>query len=80
MFTFIMSFESSNEKSLPLPDDVRDEVVLAALLAPMAYANLRSPLKETLSITDASEQGGAAGKQAVLLALSAKKWGVGRSR
>ena len=62
IFTFIIGFESSGEKSAPLPREVRDEVLLAGLLAPMAFSNLRCPLRETVSITDASEHGGAAGE------------------
>ena len=40
--------------------DVYDEILVAALLAPLAQTNLRAEVRRTISMSDASEQGGAA--------------------
>ena len=56
------SFWSKAGLEEALPNAVRDEILLAGLLAPLAFTNLRAPLREMISVTDASEQGGAAGE------------------
>ena len=43
-----------------LPENVRDEILLATVLLPFVGVNLRAPLRPSMSISDASEQGGGA--------------------
>ena len=43
-----------------MPPDVADELLVACSLLPLAAASLRAPLRQYLSISDASEDGGAA--------------------
>ena len=57
VFHFCVTLESGSQ---PPPAEVLDEVLLFSFLLPFAFANLRAPLRETLSATDASESGGAA--------------------
>ena len=52
--------EDPNLPADTLPNAVRDEILLAGLLMPLASTNLRAPLRSQISITDASEFGGAA--------------------
>ena len=58
MFTFIHEFSEEGRERRFLPAECRDEIILSALLAPLAFTNLRAPLREWVSITDASEQAG----------------------
>ncbi|CAK0806602.1 unnamed protein product, partial [Prorocentrum cordatum] len=44
----------------PPSEVVLDEVLLMVMLLPLAYSNLRAPVRQGLSCTDASEEGGAA--------------------
>ena len=60
VFSFISSYEDVKHGKLVLPAEVSDEILLAAALLPLAGTNLRSPLRLSMSISDASEQGGAA--------------------
>ena len=62
IFVFIVEFDSSKVNKRRMPESVRNEVLLAGLLAPMAFANLRAPLRKVISVSDASEQGGSAGE------------------
>ena len=39
---------------------MRDEVLLGCLLSPLAFTNLSAKLRNTISISDASETGGSA--------------------
>ena len=57
IFSFISAFSSDRDR-LTIPAGVRDEILVAGLLAPLAYTNLRAPLRPSLSISDASEEGG----------------------
>ena len=56
----ISGFEDTMYQHIVLPRDVRDEILLAAILLPYAGVNLRAPLRPAMSISDASEQGGGA--------------------
>ena len=47
--------------------EVLDEVMAFACLIPMCYSNLRAPLRDVISCTDASEEGGAAGEASHLI-------------
>ncbi len=62
VFSFICSFSEDPRERKELPEAVFSELLLGALLAPMAFCNLRAPIRSMISITDASEQGGAAGE------------------
>jgi hypothetical protein len=62
--SFICSFSEDPWERKELPEAVCDEMLLGALLAPMGFSNLRAPIRNSISITDASEQGGAAGEAA----------------
>ena len=42
--------------------EIVDEVLLFSLLFPLCYCNLRAPVRDVISCTDASEEGGAAGE------------------
>ena len=58
MFGFVVKMEGAEKVEQPLPNAVRDEVIVAGLLMPMATTNLRALLRATISISDASEFGG----------------------
>ena len=58
MFACISSYEDGPHGKLVLPLAVSGEIILATALAPLAGANLRDPLRLSMSITDASEDGG----------------------
>ena len=58
-FTFIVEFEAKDKKMREMPNAVRDEALVAGLLIPLATTNLRAPVRKTISISDASEVGGA---------------------
>ena len=57
----------------PLPNSVRDEVLLAGLLMPLATTNLRAPIRPLISISDASEFGGSAAEASQFIAATDKK-------
>ena len=59
---FITSFGEDQALKLAVPHDVRDEILVAALLAPLSLSNLRARIRPSISISDASEDGGAAGE------------------
>lgn len=61
-FSFIVDYKDPNLERRLLPSDVVDEIVCAYLFLPLARVNLRAPLRPSLSISDASEQGGSAGE------------------
>ena len=58
VFVFIQEFSGNDHERKPLSAASYDEVLLAALLSRLAFTNLRAPLRESISITDASEQAG----------------------
>lgn len=58
VFLCIADFEDSKFQVISLLSSVRDEFLLAAILLPFAGVNLRDPLRRSVSISDASEQGG----------------------
>ena len=62
IFPFIVSFNDDAALRLPVRADVRDEIIVAALLSPLSFCNLRAPIRPCISISDASEEGGAAGE------------------
>ena len=62
IFPFIASFGDDQERRLAIPQDVRDENLLAALLVPLGFADLFARVRPAISISDASEDGGAAGE------------------
>ena len=62
IFGFIVEMDGKAGLEEALPNAVRDEILLAGLLAPLTFTNLRAPLREIISVTDASEQGGTAGE------------------
>ena len=61
-FFLICSFAEDPWERKALPEAVFTEMLLGVLLAPMAFSNLRAPIRSSISITDASEQGCAAGE------------------
>ena len=50
-------FSDDPKEQRGLSGTVGDELVLAALLAPLAGTNLRAPIRDGISISDASEEG-----------------------
>ena len=60
IFAFIVKLDDRKGALEVLPNEVRDEVLVAGLLTPLAFSNLRAPLRPIISCSDASEQGGAA--------------------
>ena len=60
LFPFIHKFSDDPRETWPLPVSIVDELLVAALLAPLAYTNLRAQVRPSISITDASEEGGGA--------------------
>ena len=61
-FPFISCFADDQILKLPMPQDVRDEILVAALLSPLSFSNLRAQIRSSISISDASEDGGSAGE------------------
>ena len=59
-FGFIVSFKDPNSEKKRLSEPVIDEMLLAAVLLPLARANLRAQLRASVSISDASETGASA--------------------
>ena len=60
VFAFITGFSDNPKERRALPPAVRDEILIFAVLSPTLGTELRSPLRRKNSISDASEQGGAA--------------------
>ena len=60
VFPFIQSFEVDGSQKLAPPLGVLDEVIACACLLPLAYTNLRAPIRRTISSSDASPSGGGA--------------------
>ena len=60
IFGFIVKMEDPGIPAAALPNAVQDEILVTGLLLPLASTNLRAPLRQRISITDASEFGGAA--------------------
>ena len=60
IFPFIQDPRWENIDRLPCPESVLDEMVVGALLIPFAGTSLRAPIRNKISCSDASEQGGAA--------------------
>ena len=60
IFPFIQDPRWEKVDRLPCPESVVDEMILGALLIPFAGTNLRAPIRNKISCSDASEQGGAA--------------------
>ena len=56
IFPAISAHENTEETLLPMKDDVFDEVLVVALLAPLSQAKLRAETRRTISMSDASEQ------------------------
>eukprot|EP00971_Amphidinium_carterae_P348916 6490743-Amphidinium_carterae.1 len=52
------AFAAQHESSQPLPIRVADELLLCAMLLPMAHANLRASFQPTVTVSDASPEGG----------------------
>eukprot|EP00971_Amphidinium_carterae_P028066 552509-Amphidinium_carterae.2 len=52
------SFALQHQTSQPLPIRVADELLLCAMLLPMAQADLRSTFQPTVTVSDASPEGG----------------------
>ena len=73
IFSFIVKMDDSKLSEEPLPNAVRDEVLLAGLLMPLATTNLRAPLREKMSISDASEFGGASAEASHFVAATDPK-------
>ena len=48
------------ESAATLPNGVREEILLTGLLVPLAFSNLRAPLRQLIPASDAAEFGGAA--------------------
>jgi hypothetical protein len=64
IFPLIISFSEDPRERRNLPGDVANEVLISALLAPLAFCNLRAQIRLRISISDASEEGGAAAEAA----------------
>ena len=77
-FAFIVSFPDDPAETKPIPAAVRGEMITAALLAPMAFSNLRADVRPWLSISDASEQGGAAAESKVFVKSVGARKGLDR--
>ena len=60
IFPFIQDPRWEKLDRLPCPESVLDEMIVGALLIPFAGTNLRAPIRNKISCSDASEQGGAA--------------------
>ena len=60
IFGDICAFSDNPKQVMKLSAAVSDELVIAALLAPLAGSNLRAPLRVGMSISDASEEGAGA--------------------
>ena len=75
IFRFIYEFEEGGSEYRQPSAAVRDEMLIAALLSPLAFTNLRAPMRSTISISDASEEGGAAGEAANFLSHVGEKAG-----
>ena len=73
MFGFIVKMEGADCTEEPLPNAVRDEVLLAGLLMQLATCNLRAPLRNSISISDASEFGGASAEAKRFVAATDSK-------
>ena len=73
IFSFIVEMDSKVDSASTLPNGVRDEILLAGLLVPLAFSNLRAPLREMISVSDASEFGGAAAEASKFTAALDKK-------
>ncbi|CAK0803465.1 unnamed protein product [Prorocentrum cordatum] len=57
----VFSFAAAVEHGAKAPEAARaDEVLAAAILAPLMYTNLRAPIRAAISCSDASEAGGGA--------------------
>ena len=70
IFSFIVKMDDSSLPADTLPNAVRDEVLLAGLLMPLATTNLRAPLRTRISISDASEFGGASAEASQFVAAA----------
>ena len=58
IFPFIQDPRWDKVKDLPFPPSVLDEILLGAILMPLACTNIRAPIRFKISCSDASEQGG----------------------
>lgn len=58
IFPAICRYETDGFHLAPLSEAVMDEILVGALLLPMAQTNLRAQVRTTMSMSDASEQGG----------------------
>ena len=68
--------ETVNAETKRLDTQVLDEILLGFLLTPMAFSNLRAPVRPVISVTDASEEGGAAGESSSFLPEVGTKVGI----
>ena len=57
VYSFITSFGLDPSERRRPPKECSDELLLAVLLMPFAFSNLRAPLHARISISDASEEG-----------------------
>ncbi len=62
IFFFNPSFSDDPRETQEIPAVVIDEVLLSAMLPPLAFCNLRCQVRKRISISDASEQAGASGE------------------
>ena len=67
IFPFIMSLGEAPSERRALPLQVFDEILLGALLAPLAFSNLRCQVRSRISISDASEEAGASAEASFFL-------------
>ena len=73
IFAFIVEMDTKVVSASALPNDVRDEILLAGLLVRLAFSNLRAPLRQMISVSDASEHGGASAEAAKFLSATDKQ-------
>ena len=60
-------FDEGGSTSRAPPAVVKDEMLVAVLVASFSFTNLRAPLRAVISISDASEDGGASGEASTFL-------------
>lgn len=58
VFHFITSISTTLDEVKPMPRSLRDEILFVRLLSLLAGADLAAPFSATMSVSDASEQGG----------------------
>ena len=74
IFTFISSTTWNSNPAQEIPLEVVDEMLCFCGLVPLCFTNLRAPIRDKISISDASEQGGGATEATHFLGKLDPKW------